>query len=127
MKNLRVSLKLIIGFGTVLAFALCIGIFALVRLTDLHDSNVYILVAMICTAVVVTIFITFFISKSITNPIKKMVEVADAIAIGDMSVDVGYRAKDEVGMLSDAFRRMVGGINEQILLVDALANGDLSA
>jgi len=126
MKNMRIAVKLIIGFGTVLAFSLCIGIFALVRLTDLHDSNVYILTAMICTAVVVTVFITLIISKSITRPIKKMVEVADAIAIGDMSVDVGYLAKDEVGMLSEAFRRMVGGINEQILLVDALANGDLT-
>ncbi|MCP4345143.1 MAG: HAMP domain-containing protein [Desulfobacterales bacterium] len=48
----------------------------------------------------------WFATLSITRPIAKVVETANAIAAGDFSKDPNIRQRDEIGILADAFRNM---------------------
>ncbi len=48
-----------------------------------------------------------FMASSITNPIRKLRELADKISMGDLNVENTVTAKDEIGDLSESFNRMV--------------------
>lgn len=53
-----------------------------------------------------------FISRLISNPVRKLVGAADQIADGDLNIAVDIDTKDEVGMLAAAFRKMSDNLNE---------------
>lgn len=58
-------------------------------------------------AVIIGIFLTIFISKSITGPVKKSVKVANSIADGDFTQKVDVEQKDEIGDLCVSLNMMV--------------------
>ncbi|MDI6804419.1 MAG: GAF domain-containing protein [Bacteroidota bacterium] len=55
----------------------------------------------------VLLFISFFLSKSISKPIKRLQEGVEIIATGNLNYVVGITTKDEIGQLSRSFDRMV--------------------
>lgn len=77
-------------------------------------------------SVSIAMFLAVYIARLIGRPIKKMVTAANAIAIGDLNVDVHYISRDEVGVMAQAFEKMVHGIEEQANIVKTLADGDLT-
>lgn len=58
------------------------------------------------TILVIGIFLTWLISRSITGPLKKLTSAAAAIAGGDYSHQVALKRKDETGQLAEAFNKM---------------------
>lgn len=53
------------------------------------------------------LFMGIKISKGISRPIGKMMEAANAMAHGDLNVEIDYVSKDEVGHLAEAQRTMI--------------------
>ena len=78
-------------------------------------------------------FFGMLIVRSITRPLKQAVIVANALARGDLSVDIRAESSDEVGELMTALHKMIGTlskiINKVCLATDNLSNaaGQLSA
>lgn len=71
--------------------------------------------------------IAFFIMRDITVTLGRTVQVANQIAIGDLSVEVASRTrKDELGVLSRAFDRMVIALKETAGVAERIAEGDLA-
>ncbi|MBF0339134.1 MAG: MCP four helix bundle domain-containing protein [Nitrospirae bacterium] len=66
---------------------------------------------------VVAVALGLFISNSISKPLRIMVKAAEDIAHGDLSVNVDYDARDEVGTLAAAFREMIKKV--KLLTYDA--------
>ncbi|HPS87886.1 MAG TPA: methyl-accepting chemotaxis protein, partial [Spirochaetota bacterium] len=62
---------------------------------------IYMIIIMIA-AVMTGIFITVFLSKSISKPVRKGLEFAQKIAIGDFTERINVNQKDEIGLLSNA-------------------------
>jgi len=60
--------------------------------------------------VIIMIFFSSFISKSIIFPIRQLTEVAEGISKGDMDVKWVIKSKDEIGDLSESFERMLAAI-----------------
>lgn len=58
------------------------------------------------------IFLSYYIPLSITRPIRKLGEVTDQVAKGNLSVRSDVEAGAEVGMLSDSLNTMINKINE---------------
>ncbi|SNB44806.1 methyl-accepting chemotaxis protein [Geobacter sp. DSM 9736] len=58
-----------------------------------------------------------FISRMITAPLSKVVELATAIAEGDLTRTLDLRRKDEVGRLADAMNIMVEKLRSILLLL----------
>ncbi|MES0335647.1 MAG: MCP four helix bundle domain-containing protein [Candidatus Magnetobacterium sp. LHC-1] len=79
---------------------------------------------------VVAVALGLFISNSISKPLKAMVKAAEDIAHGDLSVNVEYNARDEVGTLAGAFREMINKIklltSDTDMLVKNAVEGNLA-
>ncbi|MFD2628705.1 methyl-accepting chemotaxis protein [Oceanobacillus kapialis] len=76
----------------------------------------------IAIAIAIGIVIVLFIIRSITKPVKKLVEAADKMSNGDLTVEVANTNNDEIGQLANAFNRMRKHLNEVILQVRDKAN-----
>ena len=60
------------------------------------------------------------------RPLRRMTEAAEAIARGDVSQEVEWKANDEIGALADAFGRTIEYMQEMAAAVRRLAAGDLT-
>lgn len=92
-----------------------------------HRQQLQATLAWAVLAMLIVLVIGYFIVRDITGPLKQVVDVANQVAVGNLNVEptTGGR-KDEIGALSRAFERMIMALREQVLLVQDIADGDLS-
>lgn len=63
------------------------------------------------SAIVMLCFVGFFLTRSISKPLRTITNIAERIAAGDLTVRLAkVSRKDEVGVLSNAFCRMVDNL-----------------
>ena len=88
-------------------------------------------IILVLAAMVVALGLGLGIARLITNPLRRIVEVAGKLAAGDVDQRIEYRAKDEAGMLAEAFSGLIGTlkglIGETGDLVVKMAERDLTA
>lgn len=63
-------------------------------------------------ALVIGGMFAWMITRSITLPLNKAVDVARCVATGDLTSHIGEKSKDEIGQLFDALRQMNSSLNE---------------
>ena len=73
---------------------------------------IVITLGLLASAIGITIALA--VTKSIVNPVKKLVVQAETIATGDLTVEVDVAGQDEVGQLSAAFHTMVESLRETV-------------
>ncbi len=80
--------------------------------------------------VIIGIIMAIFITKSITRPVNEVLNAAEAIAKGDMSVNITSDSTEETGQLKSAMSNMletVIGIQSQLgILIDDAKDGKLN-
>ncbi len=74
-------------------------------------------------AVVLGVLFGFWITRSITRPLKQAVDVANALAAGDLSASIEVTGKDEAGQLLAAMKNM----NEQLKRIISEVSGAAGA
>ena len=78
-------------------------------------------------ALIVGIVLAVLISRSITVPIGQAVDVAKAVAGGDLSTEIVVRGRDEPALLLESLREMTAGLVEIVSQVrnssDSIATG----
>lgn len=84
------------------------------------------MVIIIVVAMVLAIGLGLFISRTISNPVKHLVDAAEQLAVGDVNVKITAVTKDEIGHLMDSFGKMVENIKEQAEIAEKIAAGDLT-
>jgi len=72
------------------------------------------IVSLALVSFVIGVALAFWITRSITRPITEAVETANALAEGDLSVNLKSDSKDEVGQLMSAMQAMVDKLGEII-------------
>lgn len=70
--------------------------------------------------------LAWFIARGIANPLAKGVELANAVAIGDLDHDIAVNQRDEIGILANAMRTMVTNLQETVKVAEKIARGDLT-
>ena len=75
--------------------------------TALANSASRIMIIFICVGVMLAIFLGVLISRIISVPLKRGVNVAEAISNGDLTQTIDINRKDEVGQLAGAMNAMV--------------------
>lgn len=70
--------------------------------------------------------IVFFIASKMARPIIEMTKSAKLLATGDIYQDITNHDKDEIGDLANAFRQMIGYMQEMAEAASFIADGDLS-
>lgn len=89
-------------------------------------SSTIIMVSTIIVGIGIAVLLGIFISRTISNPVIKLMNAANKLALGDINVDVHGETKDEIGNLMESFSKMVENIREQALAVEKIASGDLT-
>ena len=88
-----------------------------------------VLIAVIITALAVialAVLAAYIIGKRISRPIVALTAVSERLAVGDTNVSFTAETNDEVGVLSDAFGKIVDNIKQQSDNAKRIAEGDLS-
>lgn len=75
----------------------------------------------------VVIGFSFFIAKIIAKPLKMAVEVADGVAMGDLSKSFHTTSAGEIGMLSRSMQKMIDNLRTMVEVAGRIAAGDLTA
>ena len=88
-------------------------------------SKIIIVFGLILTVIIV--LLALFIALSISKPLSKSVEFSKAVALGDLSVDIDIKQKDEVGILVDALKEMADNLRKTVNVAERLSQGDLKA
>jgi two-component system phosphate regulon sensor histidine kinase PhoR len=65
-------------------------------------------------ALVIALTISYFVSKSMTSPIREMKEIAQRLASGDFSRKVRIKNKDELGELAKSLNAMAGELQAKM-------------
>jgi methyl-accepting chemotaxis protein len=89
-------------------------------------SAVVTMIAIIIGSMIAAAALGIFVSLIISRPVRKMVEAADKLSVGDINVNVEATTKDEIGTLMKSFSKMVENIREQALVAEKIAAGDLT-
>ncbi|HWP51325.1 MAG TPA: methyl-accepting chemotaxis protein [Clostridia bacterium] len=107
----------------------------------MSDSNstsasnaVIIMVVVIALSAVISLWLSRYISDIISKPMQKFAAFAELVSVGDLDVSkiveekdrLWALRKDEVGVLADAFDRMILSTNEQSQKTRSIADGDLT-
>jgi len=78
-------------------------------------------------AALIGAFIAFRTAKSITEPLKHLIEVAHRIGeSGDLDQSIDIRRDDEVGILAANFNKMIVHLREMASVSSAIAGGQLA-
>lgn len=77
-------------------------------------------------AIALGVFLAIVIARGILGPLRKGVDFAQAVAIGDLSVEMAVDQKDEVGDLAESLTQMVNNLKQTVSIAERIASGDLS-
>ena len=76
--------------------------------------------------VVLAVSFGLLLSLSITRPVGRAVEMANAIAVGNLGGTLAIEGKDEIGQLAHSLNKMAATLNESAALVERVSTGDLT-
>ncbi len=84
----------------------------------------------ILIALLISVLIGMFVARGISKPVGELAEAAQKMAEGDLSVELNYRSRDEIGMLAAAFSQTIAKLKAYIIDIRTslaqLAQGDLN-
>jgi len=90
-------------------------------------STGWVMAWIVLAAILAALTTSLLLSRSITRPVLGTVEIARALARGDLRETVSDRRGDEVGELLEAMREMVRSQREMADLAGRIAVGDVDA
>ena len=73
---------------------------------EMQDLLVAVQLAMAGGALVITILLSTYLTRSITKPLGQLEESAEKIVNGDFDINVTYESRDELGSLTKSFKNM---------------------
>ena len=76
----------------------------------------YALTYILAAAVVLVVFVVIvsLLASRVVRPLTKLTEAAEKIDQGDYNVDLDYSRDDEVGVLTNTFKKLIGHLQEHI-------------
>jgi methyl-accepting chemotaxis protein len=93
--------------------------------TMARNSSI-ILICLVIASVLLAIGLGYMIAVAISVPLKKGVELAHDIALGDLSSRMDLDRKDEVGQLAAALNNMADNLQSTAKVAEKIGKGDLS-
>jgi len=84
------------------------------------------IIIIILLGVLMAVALGVFISKIISKPIKLLVNYADRLALGDISIDIIVDTKDEIGILMLSFKKLIENIQDNVRVAENISKGDFS-
>ncbi|MFT7772820.1 methyl-accepting chemotaxis protein [Roseateles sp.] len=86
---------------------------------QLYADSRHLLIFIIAGGVLLGVALGWFISRSVSRPIREVVDVANRLAEGDMTVKIESKTRDEVGQLLSAMQHMTQRLTQVVAEVNA--------
>ena len=118
--NMKIQTRLYLGFGLVLALMSAVAVVAILDAPENHGRGG--LFAMLGMVVVLALFVAWFLARGIVKPLAEALVVAEAIATGNLNVDVETKSTDEIGLLLGGMQKMVLKLRSVIANVKIVAD-----
>lgn len=78
------------------------------ELTELGQKITLVTVILIVVAAIAGISVAVLISRSISNPVKKMTKAIEQASLGDLQIEkIHIKNKDEIGVMAQSFNKMI--------------------
>ena len=77
-----------------------------------RTATLWLVYILFCVAVLAGVIFIVFFTRSITQPLSELVDVAGDISQGNLDREIPVKSGDEIGHLATAFRRMAGELKE---------------
>ncbi|RFU65029.1 methyl-accepting chemotaxis protein [Peribacillus glennii] len=71
---------------------------------------------------IVSLLITYFFSRFLINPLKRLAKQVELVGKGDLSTQIDTNRKDEIGLLSVSFQNMIHDLRD---IIDGINNNTL--
>jgi len=94
---------------------------------EADDQTTLLLLVFSVVAAAVGMVFGIFISRSISNPVQTVTQVATRLAEGDVDQQLTVYSQDEIGEMAEAFRQMIDYQQAMASAADNLALGDVTA
>ena len=85
---------------------------------NLTDQLFTLIVEALIFGVVISVLLSFLLSKTVVTPIQRLTEGAMRVAKGDFSRKIEVMSKDEIGVLTDTFNSMAGQLQDTLRQVE---------
>ncbi|MQB03846.1 HAMP domain-containing protein [Agrobacterium tumefaciens] len=93
---------------------------------DDYQQTRTLLVSASVIAVLIAIATAFWIALGISSGLRKIMTVAEAVAIGDLDQNVEIKTNDEIKDLVERINTMTGNLRNTAGIADRIADGDLT-
>lgn len=93
---------------------------------DDYEQTRTLLVGASVVAVLIAIATAFWIALGISSGLRKIMTVAEAVAIGDLDQNVEIKTNDEIKDLVERINTMTGNLRNTAGIADRIADGDLT-
>jgi len=91
-----------------------------------YDTAFYTLITLALAAFVLSTGAAVWIALGINGGLRKIRDVAEAVAVGDLDKSVEVKTNDEIKDLVDTINVMTGNLRNTATIADQIANGDLT-
>ena len=85
---------------------------------DLTDQMFMLIIEALIFGLVISILLSFILSKTMVTPIQRLTDGARRVAEGDFAERLEVTARDEIGVLTDTFNDMAGQLQETLRQVE---------
>lgn len=93
---------------------------------SIYDSSRTFLLILVVISVITGVGLGVFISRIISRPVKDLSDAAEKLSLGDIDVNIDSNSGDEIGQLTQSFRKMIANIKEQVKAVEEVSDGNLT-
>jgi len=91
------------------------------------ESSILLFIVICALSIIFSIVMTFLLNNTIAKPLDLITKTAQSIADGDLDVEVSeVDRKDEVGILSQTFTKMVSSLQNMTGIAKQIAAGNLT-
>lgn len=99
-----------------------------VSTVDMQQKLIFLQLGIAGCVLLITVVLSTYLTRGITKPLHELEKSAEKIVSGELSIDVKYKSKDELGSLANAFRNMTvilkDVISDASRLLSEMADGN---
>lgn len=81
---------------------------------DLNMELFFIIVQSLVIGLIISVFLSFPLAKTMVNPIQRLTSAAERVASGDFSDKIEVQATDEIGVLTNTFNDMATRLHDTL-------------
>ena len=117
---LKIGPRLFLGFAVVLLLTSCVSIYAIFNMASVQERTA--MFVALAVVIALSLGVVWFLTQSIVRPLHEALSVAQAIAIGNLNLDVEATTEDEIGQLLTGMQQMVLKLRSVIASVKMVAD-----